>query len=217
MAGALAIVQKVRQKDPRSVEVLVQVADFYQRAKQYPEAESALREARAIQPRDLRTLFQLGAVLEREKSHDAAEAVFREALAVQPDAAPILNYLGYMNADRGVRLEEAVNLLEKAVSLDPENGAYLDSLGWALYRVDRVERAEEQLRKAVTKMGANGVAMDHLGDVLKRRGAVRDALAYWRKALQGEDEGEELDRASVQRKIREAQAGLDAAQNKPQP
>jgi len=77
--------------------------------------------------------------------------------------------------------------------------------------------AEEQLRKAVSKIGTNGVVLDHLGDVLKRRGAVREALEYWRKAMQGEDDGEELDRTVLQRKIRDAQAGLDAAQNKPQP
>jgi tetratricopeptide (TPR) repeat protein len=136
---------------------------------------------------------------------------------VQPDSAPILNYLGYMNADRGVRVEEALAFLEKAVSLDPENGAYLDSLGWALYRLDRLERAEEQLRKAVSKIGTNGVVLDHLGDVLKRRGAVREALDYWRRALEGDDESDELDRTVVQRKIREAQAGLDAAQNKQRP
>ena len=103
------------------------------------------------------------------------------------------------------------------MALDPENGAYLDSLGWALYRLDRLERAEAQLRKAVTKIGTNGVVLDHLGDVLKRRGAVREALDYWRKALEGDDESDELDRTVVQRKIREAQAGLDAAQNKQQP
>ena len=107
--------------------------------------------------------------------------------------------------------------MEKAASLDPENGAYLDSLGWALYRLDRLERAEAQLRKAVSKIGANGVVLDHLGDVLKRRGAVREALEYWKRALQGDDDGDELDRTGVQRKIREAQAGLDAAQNKQQP
>jgi tetratricopeptide (TPR) repeat protein len=122
-----------------------------------------------------------------------------------------------MNADRGVRLEEALAFLEKAVALDPENGAYLDSLGWALYRLDRLERAEAQLRKAVTKIGTNGVVLDHLGDVLKRRGAVREALDYWRKALEGDDESDELDHTVVQRKIREAQAGLDAAQNKQRP
>ena len=99
-----------------------------------------LRRARELTPKDLGTLFQLGAVLERQKKPDEAEAVFREALAVQPDSAPILNYLGYMNADRDVRVAEALELIEKAVALDPENGAYLDSLGWAFYRLEPAGR-----------------------------------------------------------------------------
>ena len=90
-------------------------------------------------------------MLERQKRHDDAEAVFREALAVEPDSAPILNYLGYMNADRGVRVEEALAAHRAAVALDPENGAYLDSLGWALFRLDRVDEAEQYLRRAVDK------------------------------------------------------------------
>ena len=65
----------------------------------------------------------------------SAEAVFRELLALRPDFAPALNYLGYMNADRGVHLEEALALIEKAVALEPDNGSYLDSLGWVLYRI----------------------------------------------------------------------------------
>jgi tetratricopeptide (TPR) repeat protein len=114
-----------------------------------------------------------------------------------------------MNADRGVRVEEAVGLIERALAVDPENGAYLDSLGWALFRLNRLAQAEEMLRRAVTRE-PNAVVLDHLGDVLKRRGAIVEALDCWRKALKGEDEGEDLDRAVVEQKIREAQASLDA-------
>jgi tetratricopeptide (TPR) repeat protein len=121
----------------------------------------------------------------------------------------VLNYLGYMNAERGVRVEEAASLIEKALSIDPENGAYLDSLGWALFRLNRLTQSEDMLRKAVAKQG-NAVVLDHLGDVLKRRGAIVEAMDCWRKALQGEDEGEELNRVAVEQKIRDAQASLDA-------
>jgi tetratricopeptide (TPR) repeat protein len=209
-AGALKIIDELRQKAPADLNVLLQVAEFYQRAKRYDDAESALRKARSIEPKNLRVLFQLGAVIERQKREDEAETVFREALALQPDSAPVLNYLGYMNADRGVRLEEALGFVEKAVQLDPENGAYLDSLGWANYRLNRLERAEELLRKAVTKPGSNAVVFDHLADTLKRRGNVAEALDYWRKALAAEDEDGELDRAGVDKKVREAQSALDA-------
>jgi tetratricopeptide (TPR) repeat protein len=208
--AALVIVDGLVKKAPADVGVLLQVAEFYQRVKRYPDAESALRKARALDPTNLRVLFQLGAAIERQKRPDEAEAVFREALKAEPDSAPVLNYLGYMNADRGVRLEEAASLIEKAVSIDPENGAYLDSLGWVEFKLNRFGRAEEVLRRAVSKPGSNAVVFDHLGDVLENRGKVQEALVYWRKALDGEDEDGELDRALVEKKIREAQSSLDA-------
>jgi Flp pilus assembly protein TadD len=171
-----------------------------------------LRRAREITPKDLGTLFQLGAVLERQKKSDEAEAVFRDALQIQPDSPPILNYLGYMNADRNVRVAEALELIQKAVALDPANGAYLDSLGWALYRSNKLDAAEESVRKALATQASNAVILDHLGDILKARGRVAEALQSWQKALEGEDEEGELDRGSVARKIREAQAALAAQQ-----
>jgi tetratricopeptide (TPR) repeat protein len=118
-----------------------------------------------------------------------------------------------MNADRGVRLEESASLIEKAVALDPENGAYLDSLGWAEFRLNRIDRAEELLRKAVSRPGSNAVVFDHLGDVLQRRGKIDEAVASWRKALDGEDEDGELDRALVEKKLRAGQSSLDARRN----
>jgi tetratricopeptide (TPR) repeat protein len=206
---AILLAEGLRRKSAGKFDALLEVAEFYQQAKRYGDAEQVLSEARGVQPKDLRALFLLGAVLERQKRHDAAEAVFREALGVEPDSAPVLNYLGYMNADRGVRLEEALTLIQRAVAIDPENGAYLDSLGWALFRLQRFDQAEEQLRRAVSKGSPNAVVLDHLGDVLQRRGNMREALDYWQKALKGEDDDGELDRATVQRKIKEVQAGVD--------
>ncbi|HET8647500.1 MAG TPA: tetratricopeptide repeat protein, partial [Vicinamibacteria bacterium] len=212
---AILIAEGLRRRSQGNFEALVEVAEFYQQARRFGDAEAVLAEARKVQPRDLRALFLLGAVLERQKRHDAAEAVFREALGVEPDSAPVLNYLGYMNADRGVRVEEALKLIQRAVALDPENSAYLDSLGWAHYRLNRLDQAEEHLRRAVAKGSPNAVVLDHLGDVLRRRGNVREALAYWQRALQGQDEDGELDRDGVERKIREAQAGLDSGTRPP--
>jgi tetratricopeptide (TPR) repeat protein len=205
LKAALEIVDKLRSSSPKDVKVLVQTARFYQRAKRYKDAADALRQAKTLEPKSLAVLFQLGAVLERQKLHDEAEAVFREALALQPDSAPVLNYLGYMNADRGVKVEEALQLIQRAVEVDPDNGAYLDSLGWALYRLGRSSAAEDALRKAVSKQGVNAVVLDHMGDVLSKRGALKEALEFWRKALQGEDDDGELDRAALERKIKEAE------------
>jgi tetratricopeptide (TPR) repeat protein len=213
LEGGRALIEALRKQAPGDATVLAQVADFHRRALEYPAAEATLREARALDPRNLRVLFQLGAVLERQKRHDEAEAAFREALAVEPRSAPILNYLGYMNADRNVRVAEAAELIQRALDIDPDNGAYMDSLGWALFRLDRVTEAEKYLRRAVVRE-PNAVVFDHLADVLRKRGLVAEAVENWRRALEAADDDQELDRVRVERKIREAlaqrgQAGQD--------
>jgi tetratricopeptide (TPR) repeat protein len=203
-----ALIEALFERSQSDPAALLAVADYYQQARLYGRAERALRAVRELGEEDLRTLYQLGAVLERQQRHDEAEEVFRAALELDPESAPVLNYLGYMNANRGVRLEDALALIERALTIDPENGAYLDSLGWALFRLDRLEQAEQRLREAVAREGGNAVVLDHLGDILDRRGERREAVEYWRKALAGEDEEDELDREQVERKIREALAIL---------
>ena len=117
-----------------------------------------------------------------------------------------------MNADRGVRVEDALKLIQKAVDLDPGSGAYRDSLGWALFRLGRLEHAEAEVRKAAEKDPKSEVVLDHLAYILSRRGRVAEALALWQKALAGEDEDGELDRPRVEAKIRDAQGVLQAQQ-----
>ena len=170
-----------------------------------------------MEPKNLGVLFQLGAVLERQKRHDAAEAAFREALTIEPDSAPVLNYLGYMNADRNVRVEEAYTLIQKAVEIEPQSAAYQDSLGWALYRLNRLEAAEAAVRLALERDADNAVILDHLGDIVSKRGRVAEALSCWQKAMKGEDDDGELDRPRVEAKIREAQGALQAQQQRVAP
>jgi tetratricopeptide (TPR) repeat protein len=218
MSAATTIVASVRDQSGQPAKdrarTLGRVADFYRRAGDFPQAEGALRQALSVEPKSLATLFQLGAVLERQKRHDAAETVFREALTIEPESAPVLNYLGYMNADRNVRVEEAYTLIQKAVDIDPQSAAYQDSLGWALYRLNRLEAAEEAVRRALERDGDNAVILDHLGDILAKRGRVAEALGYWQKAMKGEDDEGELDRPRVEAKIREAQGALQAQQQR---
>jgi Flp pilus assembly protein TadD len=113
-----------------------------------------------------------------------------------------------MNVDRGVRVEESARYIERAVAQDPENGAYLDSLGWAQFKLGKMDLAEQNVRKALLKQANNAVVIDHLADILARRGRGAEALDLWKKALGAEDEEGELDRIRVEAKIRDAQTGL---------
>src|SRR5258708_19135151 len=114
---------------------------MYTRVKRWSEDEEALdkTEQPSNNAGDKENVdFLRGSTYEREKKYDQAEAEFRKILALNPQNAATLNYLGYMNADRDVRLEESLNYVKQAVSAEPTNGAYLDSLGWASFKVCKI-------------------------------------------------------------------------------
>lgn len=201
-AGGAAVIEAGLDANDAPVEDLMAAADYHQRAKNFDKARAYFERAAARDTSNVRARFSLGAVLERLKRFDEAEKAFREALALSPDAAIVQNYLGYMNADRNVKLDEALALIRKAVESEPDNGSYLDSLAWAYYRLGQHAQAEEAIRKAVTTQDKNAVVIAHMGFILAARGASEEALRYLKMALTAEDEDGELDRAQVENKIR---------------
>ena len=98
-------------------------------------------------------------------------------------------------------------LLERAIETDPYNGAYLDSLGWAYFKLDRLDRAEALLQQASEQMAWNSVIQDHFGDLMLRLGRYADAIAAWERALAGD--GHEVERAAIERKIGDARRQLE--------
>ena len=124
-----------------------------------------------------------GAMYEREKNYDAAEKAFRNVLMSDPENAGAMNYLGYMFADRGIRLEEAQQLISKALDLEPDNGAFEDSLGWVYYRLNKLDQAADELRLAVDKVGKDPTVHDHLGDVYFKQGKIREAIQQWEASM----------------------------------
>ncbi len=171
---------------PADRETLVLLAQVFERGRRFTEAEKSARaaEALAASPAENEIVWLLlGATYERQQKWDAAEAQFEKILAMNPKNAQALNYFGYMLADRGVRLDEAVALILRALEEDPYNGAYLDSLGWAYYRQGRMGEAEEYLRRAVDRSPTEPAILEHLGDLLHSQGRVALAAAEWEKAL----------------------------------
>ena len=107
------------------------IAQIYEKGKRWADMGKALDAAEKLCKSDEQksaVYFMRGAMYERMKKYDLAEAEFRKALQLNAQDPNALNYLGYMLADRGVRLDEAHELIQKALDLDPQNGAYLDSM-----------------------------------------------------------------------------------------
>jgi tetratricopeptide (TPR) repeat protein len=143
--------------------------------------------------------FLLGAGSERMKKIDQAETYFRKAIDLNPRNSNALNYLGYMLIDQGVRLDESVGYVKRALELDHDNGAFLDSLGWGYYKLNRLDLAEDNLRQALQKMGDNGVVHDHLGDLYFKLGKFKEAIQQWQAALATKDK--DIDAQLIQKKI----------------
>lgn len=162
-----------------------------QRVERWDEVASEAQRASDRLPGDRDLVFTRAGALERLGRFDEAEPLFLELLARDPGDAASANYLGYAWADRGIRLSEALDLISGAVTAEPENAAYLDSLGWAYYRLDNLGQAEHWLRRAIELGGSDGTVLSHLGEVLLRKGATDEARALLRQALDAGCEHEE--------------------------
>ncbi len=158
-------------------------ADAWQRLEKYGRAAAAARAGLERDKEDPDLLFRLAASLEREKKVAESVDAFEKLLKVRGDHAPGLNYLGYMWADRGENLPRALELIRKAVELEPGNGAYLDSLGWVYYRLNKLDKAEENLRAAAVLNPDDATVEEHLGDLFEKKGDLALARTSWKRAL----------------------------------
>jgi len=186
------------------------------RLRRWKDAEDAFDKGDplATKKEDRTYLFFLrGELAERQKHFDQAEQYFNQALNLDPENAMTLNYLGYMWADKGEKLPEALKMIRKAVDIEPWNGAYLDSLGWAYFKMGEYELAEDNLRQAVNRDQADPTVHMHLGDLYEKTGRIRLAAAQWELSLAefaktAPADIEPGDPAKVQKKLESARVKL---------
>lgn len=189
---AQKLAQALIDKNPKDIDYYVSFSQICLEAKRYTEAEEALKKALEISGGNEMIQFQLGAVYERAKSYEQAEEQFLQIIKKNPRNAGALNYLGYMWADRGVRLDEALEHIKQAVELDPNNGAYLDSLGWVYFKLDRLPEAEQYLGEALRRVKNDATIHEHMGDLYFKRGQFSKAEEAWQQAIANGTEDEEI-------------------------
>ncbi len=200
-------------KQDRAIDL--ELAQTYEKGKRWNDMAKALDDAERLSTTNdekVTVNFMRGAMLERQKKYGPAEAEFRKVLEMDANNDSALNYLGYMLADRNERLDEAYQMVKKALDLKPDSGAYLDSLGWVYYRQGKYSDAEGLLVRALQKQ-PDPTVHDHLGDVYAKLGKTKEAVAQWQASLKEFQTGapsandpEEV--AKVTRKLDDAQAKL---------
>ena len=205
MAGAIATLDGYLTRYPEDIDSWVLFGDLLRLAEHYERAIQAYSRAiHQMQERRLRPgwypFFARGVAFERKGDWPHAEADFLTALEKKPDEADVLNYLGYSWLDRGMRLDEAITLIERAAALKPDDGAIVDSLGWAYYVRGEIDKAVETLERAVLLMPNDPTINEHLGDAYWRAGRRREARFQWAHALAFDPEPER--RLAIERKLR---------------
>lgn len=185
-------------------------AEAYIQNDDYTPALQILNDAAKAKPDDLDLQFELGSAYERSGDKKTAETIFLAILKKHPDNTQTLNYLGYMWAESGVNLDRAQDMLTRAVSAEPRNGAFIDSLGWLYFRQGKLDLAEKYLTDATRLLPHDATVHEHLADVLAKRGERVKALNIYRNALKMEPDPK--DEAKLRSKIAEIEKQQQAAQ-----
>ncbi len=212
--AAIEVLEKLARDFPDQPSVYISLGDLLRQQEDYAAAARAYDKALDKTPEDSSSRWFLfyarGICHERLDQWPQAEADFRASLDLDPNRPQVLNYLGYSLVEKSSKLDEALDMIERAVAARPDSGFIVDSLGWVLYRMGKFEEAVAHMERAVELMPVDPVVNDHLGDVYWAVGREREAEFQWKRALSfidPEDTDGEADPERIRRKL---DVGLDA-------
>ena len=206
---AIAVLQGLGTSHGKYLTVHVALGDMLRRENRHADAAAAYTRAidlvSAPETRHWGLFYSRAIAFERAKQWDRAEPDFRRALELNPEQPSVLNYLGYSLLDMNRNLEEALQMVERAVAQRPDDGYIIDSLAWGYFLLGRFDDAVAPMERASLLMPVDPIVTDHLGDVYWAVGRTREAQFQWRRALSFSPE--EKDATRIRRKL---EIGLDA-------
>ena len=207
--GSIEVLIALVRDNPKDIELHTTLGNSLRRSEKFLEASIIYNEAiLLIENKGLKSWFEYyakGICNERLGNWKLAEVDFRKALAIEPNQPSLLNYFGYSLVEKGIHLEEALDLIKRAVRGQPNDGYITDSLGWALYRLEKYSEAVTHMERATELMPLDPIINDHLGDVYWAVDRRTEAEFQWRRALSFDPE--EKDAKRINKKLN---IGLDA-------
>lgn len=216
---AAVMLKKLAAESPDEIDALVEMGDMFRGRERFKEAADAYTQAikriPKIEERHWSVLYARGIAYERSGEWDKAEKDFLHALNLKPNQPLVLNYLGYSWVDKGLEIDRARKMIEKAVELRPRDGYIVDSLGWVYYRLKKYDLAVEQLERAVELRPEDPVINDHLGDAYWRVGRRFEARFQWRRALSYDPDAELI--PGIEAKLNTGLAPIHAEAQKDRP
>jgi tetratricopeptide (TPR) repeat protein len=186
---------------PKEANLYLILADLFEKENQLPKALAVLQKGLDQNRDSVDLLFQLGALYDKMGEFEKMVTQMKEVLRLEPDHADALNYLGYSYADRGTRLEEALQLIQKAMSLKPNMGYITDSLGWLYFKLGQYDKAAVELEKANQLTPDDPVITEHLGDSYFKLHRIEKAIELYEKALKLDPKPDQIER--LKSKIKE--------------
>jgi tetratricopeptide (TPR) repeat protein len=187
---AIKVLNEARQRFPGVPEILYYLAIAQREAKRPEQAvgtfEEALHEAELedSEMANARFYFEYGAAAEAAGLYDKAGDLFKKSIAMDPASGDAYNYLAFMWADRNSHLDEAEEMIKHALQIDPNNGAYLDTLGWLEFRRGKFDAALSDLMRAAKKITRDDpIVFEHIGDTYAKLNKIPQAMEAWQKAL----------------------------------
>ncbi|MBC8158528.1 MAG: tetratricopeptide repeat protein [Alphaproteobacteria bacterium] len=184
---AVAHLRELAAEKPSEAQPLITIGNILRGRDRFAEAvvvyDEAFTRIPKLEKHQWSLLYFRGMALERSAHWERAEADFLAALDFEPEQPYVLNYLGYSWVDKGLHLDRAMDMIERAVKLRPNDGFIVDSLGWANYRLGKFGEAVHELERAIELRPEDPIINDHLGDAYWKVGRHKEAEFQWRRSL----------------------------------
>ena len=179
---ALPYLEKAVKLQPDDLNANLAIAFTYNQLKKQEKAIGHLKKVLSVDPGNVQALGTLGLIYDSQKNYAACDSVYQKALEIDSSNTLIQNNYAYSLAERGIKLEEALKLAKSAVSKEPFNSSYLDTIGWVYFKLGQYEKAEEYVKKALELDSGNPTLLDHLGDIYHKMNNKEKAVEMWKAA-----------------------------------
>ncbi|MCI0707089.1 MAG: tetratricopeptide repeat protein [Ignavibacteriae bacterium] len=180
----LEVMERARKSVPTDYRLHSLAGFAYSRLQENDKAIAALERALELNPDDINSLGTLALTYDGMQQYEKSDSLYERALRLDPDSHLILNNYSYSLSERGIQLERALEMAQRAVTAEPKNASYLDTLGWVLYKLQQYREAGKYIGEAIATGGASAVVHEHMGDIHFQLGEKEKAMELWKKALE---------------------------------
>ena len=180
---AIEIINRAIETKRDEIDLYMILSTVYESKKQIEKARDVIIEGLKYDENNIELLYRLGVLLDKLGDKDGSIAQMRKVLEIEPDHADSLNYIGYTYAEKGIHLDEALDMIQRALVIEPNSGYIIDSLGWVYYQQGLYDKALDSLKKAFSLISGDPTIAEHLGDVYLKKNEYGLSLEMYQKAL----------------------------------